>query len=252
MNYVELINSVLFDINETTVAETAAGLSGTRGVQTTVKVGINKAIRDIDAEYIQWPWHFHSARYTLFGGTGQYKYPVKVVVSSVSGAFTLNEVVTGGTSSAKGILRRVPPHGGHSDEQYMLIEPIEGEFQAAETITGVSSTRTATSGVVTFCTDVDYDGFFLRPQNLIKEGEFDKTITLGSYWSSRSSDPAGTSTGGTPAVSNDISGNGGYAAGVLRLNAGCVDQAIPTVENRSYRITARTCCRFYGIRFRLK
>ena len=239
MNYVELINSVLFDINETTVAETAAGLSGTRGVQTTVKVGINKAIRDIDAEYIQWPWHFHSARYTLFGGTGQYKYPVKVVVSSVSGAFTLNEVVTGGTSSAKGILRRVPPHGGHSDEQYMLIEPIEGEFQAAETITGVSSTRTATSGVVTFCTDVDYDGFFLRPQNLIKEGEFDKTITLGSYWSSRSSDPAGTSTGGTPAVSNDISGNGGYAAGVLRLNAGCVDQAIPTVENRSYRITAR-------------
>ena len=45
MNYVELINAVLFDLNETTIAETAAGLSGTRGVQTTVKKDINKAIR---------------------------------------------------------------------------------------------------------------------------------------------------------------------------------------------------------------
>ena len=47
MNYVELINAVLFDLNETTIAETAAGLSGTRGVQTTVKKDINRAIRDI-------------------------------------------------------------------------------------------------------------------------------------------------------------------------------------------------------------
>tara|TARA_R110000803_G_scaffold51680_3_gene106673 strand:+ start:41 stop:1414 length:1374 start_codon:yes stop_codon:yes gene_type:complete len=239
MNYVELINAVLYDLNETTIAETAVGLSGTRGVQTTVKKDINKAIRDVDAEYIQWPWHFHSARYTLYGGTGQYKYPVKLAVSSVSGAYTLNEIVTGGTSSAKGILRSVPPHGGHVDEQFMLIEPIEGEFQAAETVTGASSSRTATSGNITFCTDVDYDGFFLRPQNLIREGGFNKTITLGSYWNSRSSDPAGTGTAGTPAISNATSGNSGYAAGVLRLNDGCVDQVIPTVENRVYRITAR-------------
>ena len=42
MNYVELINAVLFDLNETTIAETAAGLSGTRGVQTTVKKDINR------------------------------------------------------------------------------------------------------------------------------------------------------------------------------------------------------------------
>ena len=128
MNYVELINAVLYDLNETTIAESAAGLSGTRGVQTTVKKDINKAIRDVDAEYIQWPWHFHNGRYTLFGGKGKYKYPVKIEVSSVSGGFTINEMITGGTSSAKGILRRVPPHGGHTDEQYMLIEPIEGAF----------------------------------------------------------------------------------------------------------------------------
>ena len=95
MNYVELINAVLYDLNETTIAETAGGLSGTRGVQTTVKKDINKAIRDIDAEYIQWPWHFHNGRYTLFGGKGKYKYPVKIEVSSVSGGFTINEMITG-------------------------------------------------------------------------------------------------------------------------------------------------------------
>ena len=61
MNYVELINAVLLDLNETTIAETAAGLSGTRGIQTTTKRAINKAIRDIEAEYIQWPWNFLSA-----------------------------------------------------------------------------------------------------------------------------------------------------------------------------------------------
>ena len=144
MNYVELINAALYDLNETTIAETAAGLSGTRGVQTTTKKDINKAIRDVESEFMQWPWNFNTAEYTLFGGKGEYKYPVKMAVSSVSGAYTLNEIITGGTSSAKGIIRRIPPHGGHTDEQYMLIEPIEGEFQSSETITGASSTRTAT------------------------------------------------------------------------------------------------------------
>ena len=238
MNYVELINAVLYDLNETTIAETAAGLSGTRGVQSTIKKDINKAIRDIDSEYMQWPWHFHTAAYSLYAGRGQYKYPVRVAVSSVSGAFTRNEIITGGTSSAKGIIRRVPPHGGHTDEQYILIEPIEGDFQSSETLTGVSSTITATSGNITYCSDVDYDSFFLRPQNLIKEGDFDKTITLGSYWDSRSSDPAGTSTSGTPSISNAISGKS-YASGVLLLNDGCVEQVIPTIENVTYRITAR-------------
>tara|TARA_R100001129_G_scaffold87195_3_gene59439 strand:+ start:4679 stop:6052 length:1374 start_codon:yes stop_codon:yes gene_type:complete len=239
MNYSEIINAVLYDLNETTIAESAAGLSGTRGVQTTIKKDVNRAIRDIESEYIQWPWQFNTASYTLFGGKGEYKYPVKIIVSSVSGAFTNNEYISGGTSSAKGIVRRVPPHGGHSDEQYVLVEPIEGEFQSSETLTGANSSVTATSGNITHTMDVDYDSFFLRPRNLIVEGEFDKTITLGSYWNTRTSDPAGTSTSGTPAISTDSSGNKNFAAGVLRLNAGCVDQAIPTIENKEYRITVR-------------
>lgn len=239
MNYSELINAVLYDLNETTIAESAAGLSGTRGVQTTIKKDINRAIRDIDSEFVQWPWQFYTSSYTLFGGKGEYSYPVKIAVSSVSGAFTDNEYISGGTSSAKGIVRRVPPHGGHSDEQYVLVEPIEGEFQASETLTGANSSVTATSGNITYTTDVDYDSFFLRPRNLISEGEFNKTITLGSYWNTRTTDPAGTGTSGTPAVSTDSSGNKSFAAGVLRLNDGCVDQEIPTIENKEYRITIR-------------
>ena len=239
MNYSELINAVLYDLNETTIAESAAGLAGTRGVQTTIKKDINRAIRDIDSEFVQWPWQFYTSSYTLFGGKGEYSYPVKIAVSSVSGAFTDNEYISGGTSSAKGIVRRVPPHGGHSDEQYVLVEPIEGEFQASETLTGANSSVTATSGNITYTTDVDYDSFFLRPRNLISEGEFNKTITLGSYWNTRTTDPAGTGTSGTPAVSTDSSGNKSFAAGVLRLNDGCVDQEIPTIENKEYRITIR-------------
>ena len=239
MNYSELINAVLYDLNEATIAESAVGLAGTRGVQSTTKKDVNRAIRDIEGEYMQWPWNFYTANYTLFGGKGEYGYPVKIVVSSVSGAFTNNEYVSGGTSAAKGIIRRVPPHGGHSNEQYLLVEPIEGDFQSSETLTGGTSSVTATSGDITFTSDVDYDSFFLRPRNLISEGEFDKTITLSSYWYSRSTDPAGTSTSGTPAISTDMSGNKNFAAGVLRLNDGCVDQSIPTIENKEYRITAR-------------
>ena len=239
MNYSELINAVLYDLNETTIAESAAGLAGTRGVQTTIKKDINRAIRDIDSEFVQWPWQFYTSSYTLFGGKGEYSYPVKIAVSSVSGAFTDNEYISGGTSSAKGIVRRVPPHGGHSDEQYVLVEPIEGEFQSSETLTGANSSVTATSGNITYTTDVEYDSFFLRPRNLISEGEFNKTITLGSYWNTRTTDPAGTGTSGTPAVSTDSSGNKSFAAGVLRLNDGCVDQEIPTIENKEYRITIR-------------
>jgi len=62
MNYVELINAVLIDMNETVIAETAAGLSGTRGIQTTVKEDLNKAVRNINNEHIQWPYNDDTAR----------------------------------------------------------------------------------------------------------------------------------------------------------------------------------------------
>ena len=68
MNYAEIINAVLLDLNETTIAESAAGLSGTRGIQTTVKEDVNRAIRDINNEHNQWPKNYELVKYNLFGG----------------------------------------------------------------------------------------------------------------------------------------------------------------------------------------
>ena len=232
MNYAEIINAVLLDLNETTIAESAAGLSGTRGIQTTVKEDVNRAIRDINNEHNQWPYNYELVKYNLFGGRAEYKFPTKIKISSVSGAFTMNERVTGGTSGAIGVVRKISP-------LFLIVEVEDGIFQSSETLTGASSSATATSGNILDCTDIDFDTAFIVGRNLITNGAFDKTFTLSDYWNSRSTNPAGTSTSGTPALSNASSGNLSYAAGVLRLNAGTVDQAIPTVVNNTYRVTIR-------------
>ena len=232
MNYAELINAVLIDMNETTIAETAAGLSGTRGIQTTVKEDLNKAIRNINNEHTQWPYNYDTVRYSLFGGKKEYKFPIKIAVTSVSGAFQTNERITGGTSSAIGVIRKIK-------ESFLTIEVVDGTFQSSETLTGANSSVTATSGSILETTDVDFDSFFLVPRNLITRGNFDESFTLTNHWTTRSTNPAGTSTSGTPALSNASSGNNAYAAGVLRLNDASSEQTIPTVENEKYRLTVR-------------
>jgi len=232
MNYVELINAVLYDLNETTIAETAAGLSGTRGIQTTVKEDLNKSIRNINNEHNQWPYNYDTVRYSLFGGKREYKFPIKIKVSSVSGVFETNERITGGTSSAIGVIRKIT-------STFLTVEVVDGTFQSSETLTGANSSATATSGDMLQTTDVDFDSFFLVPRNLITRGNFDETFTLTNHWNRRTSNPAGTATTGTPALSNASAGNNVYAAGVLRLNDGTSDQAIPTVENETYRVTVR-------------
>ncbi len=232
MNYVELINAVLYDLNETTIAETADGLAATRGIQTTVKEDINKAIRNINNEHTQWPYNYDRVKYTLFGGRTEYKFPIKVAVTSVSGAFVINERITGGTSSAIGVVRKIK-------ESFLTIEVVDGTFQSSETLTGATSAVTATSGNIRETTDVDFDSFFLVPRNLITKGDFDESFTLTNFWTRRTSNPAGTATTGTPALSNASSGNNAYAAGVLRLNDGTSDQLIPTVEGEKYRLTVR-------------
>lgn len=232
MNYSEIINAVLLDLNETTIAESAAGISGTRGVQNTVKNDVNRAIRDIQNEHNQWPYNHEKVTYSLFGGRREYKLPIKIKISSVTGAYTLNERVTGGTSSAIGIVRKIRP-------SYLIVEVEDGIFQSSETLTGASSAATSTSGNIFECTDVDYDTAFLIPRNLVVNGDFDHSFTLTDYWNTRTSNPAGTSTPGTPTLSNASTGNSSYAAGVLRLNNASSDQAFPTVENKTYRITVR-------------
>ena len=232
MNYVELINAVLIDMNETVIAETAAGLSGTRGIQTTVKEDLNKAVRNINNEHTQWPYNYDTVRYSIFGGKKEYRFPIKVAVTSVSGTFQTNERITGGTSSAIGVLRKIK-------ESFLTIEVVDGTFQSSETLTGANSSATATSGSILETTDVDFDSFFLVPRNLITRGNFDESFTLTNHWARRTTNPAGTATTGTPALSNASAGNNAYAAGVLRLNDGTSDQSIPTVEGEKYRLTVR-------------
>lgn len=59
------------------------------------------------------------------------------LTGTVSGAFTLNELITGGTSSATGILSYGPSGG-----TYILVREVDGTFEVAETATGGTSNET--------------------------------------------------------------------------------------------------------------
>lgn len=63
-----------------------------------------------------------------------------------TGAFVIGETVTGGTSSATGVVRRVA-----GDGTYVVVDTISGTFKAAETITGGTSSAT---GVLAFSLDL--------------------------------------------------------------------------------------------------
>lgn len=63
----------------------------------------------------------------------------KLAISGTAGAFTVGETVTGGTSSATGVVYKVT-----STE--MVVHTVSGTFQTAETITGGTSSATATTG----------------------------------------------------------------------------------------------------------
>jgi len=63
---------------------------------------------------------------------------LQVVISAVSGAFTIGETVTGGTSSATGTVVSVTA-------TIMVVELLTGNFEFGETITGGTSSETATA-----------------------------------------------------------------------------------------------------------
>ena len=64
----------------------------------------------------------------------------KKLTGTVSGAFTLGEKVTGGTSGATGILSYGP-----SGSTYILIREVSGSFEVGETATGSTSSETCSS-----------------------------------------------------------------------------------------------------------
>jgi len=67
---------------------------------------------------------------------------ITVGLTSISGTFTKNETITGGTSAATGKVIQV-------NTSNIVIRVVTGTFQAAETITGGSSSATATVSTLT-------------------------------------------------------------------------------------------------------
>ena len=68
MNYLELTNAVLREINEVEITN----VSSTRGVQSSVKDFINKAQRDIINSEVEWPFTVVNQSLTTTAGTAEY------------------------------------------------------------------------------------------------------------------------------------------------------------------------------------
>lgn len=68
MNYLELTNAVLREINEVEVTN----IGSTRGIQTSVKDFINKAQRDIINSEVEWPFTVVNQSFSTVAGTAEY------------------------------------------------------------------------------------------------------------------------------------------------------------------------------------
>lgn len=72
MNYLDLINSVLREVNEVELTT----LASARGIQTSVKDFINKSQRDIINSEVEWPFTVTAGSITTTAGTAEYTKPV--------------------------------------------------------------------------------------------------------------------------------------------------------------------------------
>jgi len=68
MNYLELCNSVLKELNEVEITS----ISSTRGIQSAVKDFINKSQKDIINSELEWPFTYERDTITTVSGTGEY------------------------------------------------------------------------------------------------------------------------------------------------------------------------------------
>ena len=73
MNYLALTNSVLAELNE--VQLTSTTFSNSSGIQTTVKDVVNKAIRDVYASELEWPWLHSDKTQVTYAGQKEYTLP---------------------------------------------------------------------------------------------------------------------------------------------------------------------------------
>ena len=229
MNYLTLFNNIMRELNEPTITSSVS--SQTASFHVFIADTINKAIRDIDLHQLEWPWNYTLAEYALIQGKETYKHPVKLTISGGSGTFRKHERITGGTSSAVGVVQV-------SETSFIVVEPISGTF-SAETITGVLSGATRTVGTVVNSRHVEYDNIMLEPRNVLEGGEFAVTTDYSSYWTSRSSNPAGTTTSGTPAFSNEHNGSVVLNDGTIDTQLYDADGKTDLSEGETYRINVR-------------
>ena len=73
MNYLQLTNAVLAELNE--VQLTSSTFTNSSGIQTTTKDIINKALRDVYSSELEWPWLHSDKTQVTYAGQKEYSLP---------------------------------------------------------------------------------------------------------------------------------------------------------------------------------
>ena len=73
MNYLQLTNAVLAELNE--VQLTSSTFTSSSGIQTTTKDIINKALRDVYSSELEWPWLHSDKTQVTYAGQKEYSLP---------------------------------------------------------------------------------------------------------------------------------------------------------------------------------
>ena len=73
MNYLQLTNAVLAELNE--VQLTSSNFATSSGIQTTTKDIINKALRDVYSSELEWPWLHSDKTQVTYAGQKEYSLP---------------------------------------------------------------------------------------------------------------------------------------------------------------------------------
>ena len=73
MNYLQLTNAVLAELNE--VQLTSSTFANSSGIQTTTKGVVNKALRDVYAAEMEWPWLHSDKTQVTYAGQKEYSLP---------------------------------------------------------------------------------------------------------------------------------------------------------------------------------
>ena len=73
MNYLQLTNAVLAELNE--VQLTSSTFSSSSGIQSTTKDVINKALRDVYSAEMEWPWLHSDKTQVTYAGQKEYSLP---------------------------------------------------------------------------------------------------------------------------------------------------------------------------------